>query len=101
MSQIQERIITDAEVIDVGTSYHFSTGQLVLTIGTERDSKEYTVHPQGHFSIDLETDEGEIYEVRKVGKMVSCTCKAYQFRYGPRGVKCKHGIALLLSGLLR
>lgn len=91
----------DAEVLDVSTSYQFTTGQLMLVIGTERESTEYIVHPQGYFSIDLEKDNGDIYEVRKVGKMVSCTCKAYQFRYGPRGVKCKHGRALLLAGLLR
>jgi len=93
--------ITDAEVLDVSTSYQFTTGQLLLVIGTERESTEYIVHPQGYFSIDLEKDNGEVYEVRKVGKMVSCTCKDYTFTRGPRGVKCKHGVSLILAGLLR
>lgn len=92
--------VNDAFVSDLTSDYDFVNDRIRVWIGTDEDTKPYDVHVLGHFAVDLTNDDGEVYEIRKFGDRLRCTCPDYVFRH-QSGSLCKHGVAVEKLGLLR
>lgn len=90
----------DADVLAAGTDYSFFAKALMVSIGVEAGTSEYQAAFPDAGGVDLAKADGEVYEVRRFGESVSCTCEDYKYRRGPSGTKCKHGVALRLLALL-